>query len=282
VLEIEHKADKVIIGLHCVSYGLLVVMNCCYISFDVSLFLYVSFCLPVNLLLRLMLSREKQKEPRKLNNIRLSQSTVETLNTYIPNRRRSAFIRGALEKFLNLPKQNLMDRPRIRGSQVKYAQVPFLITEVQKSKIDLLYSDVSISVVVQNAIQNEITELSYTPIEQNKNMLTRIPESMVSILKLIASRPEYGSLRAMNVTLFTRFLTEKPYVHQKDFKWAKATRDRAGVNKQFNVLFQGNVSDSLIAKVKEESIRLEINLASFLYTALKWWVELHKMEVPKE
>lgn len=231
--------------------------------------------------LTIMANLDQSNTQKKLNNIRLNVSILERLNAYVPLRRRSAFIRDALETYLNLPTQNLMDRPRIRGSKVKYRQVPFLISDSQKAKIDLLYPDVSISVVVQNAITNELNSYKWPPPKEHKrNMLTRVPEPIILKLKKIATKPEYGSLRAMNVDLFKRFINERPYA--KEFKWFKATRDRAGANKQFNVLFPENFSDELTKKVKDESIRIEVDLASFLYTALVWWVGLHESDLPND
>lgn len=223
------------------------------------------------------------EQKKQLNNIRLTASTLTKLNSYVPSRRRSAFIRDALDAYLNLPKKNLMDRPRIRGSQVQYVQMPFLITEPQKAKIDVLYSDVSISVVVQNAINEALDKFSWPPPkEHKKDMLTRAPEPLILKLKRIATKPEYGSLRAMNVKLFTQFLKEKPYAANakdaKSFEWLKATRDRAGQNKPFNILFLEDESKGLSIKIKDESMAVEVNLASFLYTALVWWVDLHESE----
>lgn len=226
-----------------------------------------------------MEASKNDKKQKKLNNIRLNASTLTRLNEYIPSRRRSAFIRDALDEYLSLPPQNLPDRPRIRGGTIRYSQVPFLIYDSQKAKIDLLYPDVSISVVVQNAILTKLDKYPFPPPKEHRSdMLTKASESLIANLKKIAEQPEHGSLRAMNVKLFTRFLNEKPY--EKDFAWLKAKRDSAGKNKPFNVLFLENVTDEITNKIKQESINLEVELSSFLYTALVWWVNLHKQEFP--
>lgn len=224
---------------------------------------------------------KNDRRQKKLNNIRLNASTLTRLNDYIPPRRRSAFIREAIDEYLNLPPQNLLDRPRIRGGTIHYVQVPFLISDTQKALLDLLYFDVSISVVVQKAILTKLDKLPFPPPkEHRRTMLTRVPEEQIAKLKKIAEKPEYGSLRAMNVTLFTRFLSEKPY--KKGLSWKKAGRDRAGKNKQFNVLFLESVSDELTKKVKQESMNLEVELQPFLYTALVWWLDLHKQDFPSD
>ncbi|MVF24241.1 hypothetical protein EVC37_21920 [Methylocaldum sp. BRCS4] len=225
-----------------------------------------------------MEASKNDKKRKKLNNIRLNASTLIRLNDYIPPRRRSAFIREAIDEYLNLPPQNLLDRPRIRGGTIRYVQVPFLISDSQKALLDLLYFDVSISVVVQKAILTKLDKMPFPPPKKHRKMLTRVPESQIAQLKKIAEKPEFGSLRAMNVTLFTRFLNEKPY--EKGLSWKKAKRDRAGKNKQFNVLFLESVSDEVTAKIKQEAMDLEVELQPFLYTALVWWLDLHKHEFP--
>jgi len=98
-------------------------------------------------------------------------------------------------------------------------------------------------------------------------MLTRVPEAMRESAKQL-SADKHGNLRTMCETLLDRFLAEKPY-RAKGFAWLQPASKGTPGWVAYNVV----VSDDLSARVKAESVRIEVSLTTLLYTALDWWIE---------
>ena len=85
------------------------------------------------------------------------------------------------------------------------------------------------------------------------------------------SAEKQGNLRTMCETLLTRFLAEKPY-KAKSFTWLQPAKKGTPGWVSYNVV----VSDELSARVKAESVKIEVSLTTLLYTALAWWIELDR------
>ena len=93
-------------------------------------------------------------------------------------------------------------------------------------------------------------------------------------MKLLASNPEFGTLRTMFERLFEKFITEKPY-RAKTFQWTQPAKvGTPGWGAQ-NI----TVNEDLAARLKKEAVRLEVSLTTLLYTALLWWIE---QQAPKK
>jgi hypothetical protein len=75
--------------------------------------------------------------------------------------RRSGFIREALVNFLSKAKQPLVDRPHLRGRQKKYIGVCAILNQDELQAIKAVYSDVSVSVVIQAAVASELRKPRY-------------------------------------------------------------------------------------------------------------------------
>lgn len=102
-------------------------------------------------------------------------------------------------------------------------------------------------------------------------MLTRVPDATRESLRLLSVNPEYGNLRTMCERLLERFITEKPY-RNKTFSWTQPAARGTANWVAYNVV----VSDELSVRVKSEAARLEVSLTTLLYSALSWWVDLHR------
>jgi len=76
--------------------------------------------------------------------------------------RRSAFIREAILAFLCKPKQQLADRPHLRGRTTAYESVCAILNQEQIDAIKAVYPDVSVSVVIQAAVSSELKKARYT------------------------------------------------------------------------------------------------------------------------
>lgn len=89
---------------------------------------------------------------------RLSSQTKEKLDLVAPPRahQRSKFIREAIAEYLSKQKQHLADRPHLRGRGEGYKQVCAMLTQDQIDAITSIYSDVSLSVVIQAAITSKL------------------------------------------------------------------------------------------------------------------------------
>lgn len=98
-------------------------------------------------------------------------------------------------------------------------------------------------------------------------MLTRVPEAMRESAKQLSAE-QHGNLRTMCETLLARFLAEKPY-KSKSFSWVQPAKKGTPGWVSYNVV----VSDELSARVKAESVKIEVSLTTLLYTALDWWIE---------
>jgi|ThiBio_inoc_plan_1041526.scaffolds.fasta_scaffold02095_2 hypothetical protein len=94
---------------------------------------------------------------------RLSAAAKEKLDEVAPPRahQRSAFIREAIVGFLCKPKQPLADRPHLRGRQAEYKQVCAILSQEQVDAIKAVYSEVSVSVVIQAAVFSELRKARY-------------------------------------------------------------------------------------------------------------------------
>lgn len=103
-------------------------------------------------------------------------------------------------------------------------------------------------------------------------MLTRVPEAMRENLKHLAAAPEYGNLRTMNNHLMLVFLKTKPY-RDGDYPWKKPAKKGETGWVPFNVVVDNSTQD----KVKAECERIEVSLATFLFTALSWWADHHSI-----
>jgi len=72
-------------------------------------------------------------------------------------------------------------------------------------------------------------------------------------------------------TLLARFIAEKPY-KARGFTWLQPANKGTPGWVAYNVV----VSDDLSARVKAESLKIEVSLTTMLYTALAWWIELDR------
>lgn len=75
--------------------------------------------------------------------------------------RRSGFVREALVSFLSKPKQPLVDRPHLRGRKKTYIEVCAILNQDELQAIKAVYSDVSVSVVIQAAVASELRKARY-------------------------------------------------------------------------------------------------------------------------
>lgn len=96
-------------------------------------------------------------------NFRLSAAAKDKLDAVAPPRahQRSAFIREAIVGFLCKPKQPLADRPHLRGRLADYTQVCAILSQDQVDAIKAVYSEVSVSVVIQAAVLSELRKARY-------------------------------------------------------------------------------------------------------------------------
>ncbi|MGA5726602.1 hypothetical protein ACPCHQ_21960 [Ralstonia thomasii] len=98
-------------------------------------------------------------------NFRLNATIKAKLDKVTPSYpgRRSGFIRDAVTAYLEKPPQALADRPRLRGAEKTstYVQICAVLTEEQIEKIKTNYPDVSVSVVIQAAVNSELKKARY-------------------------------------------------------------------------------------------------------------------------
>lgn len=94
---------------------------------------------------------------------RLTTSAKTKLDAAAPPRAhlRSSLIREAIVNFLCKPKQNLADRPHLRGRVDEYKQVCAILNEDQIDAIKSVYPEVSVSVVIQAAVTAELRKARY-------------------------------------------------------------------------------------------------------------------------
>lgn len=72
--------------------------------------------------------------------------------------------------------------------------------------------------------------------------------------------------------IFEAFIQQKPYKNRA-FLWLQPAKRGTPNWIAYNVV----VSNEMSAKVKAESVRLEVSLTTLLYTALVWWIESKKI-----
>lgn len=103
---------------------------------------------------------------------------------------------------------------------------------------------------------------------------TRLPEPLRQYLKALAAY-RWGTLDAMFERVFTHFLREKPYEHGLHFRQPRAAASyaRGGDSRQKTgwVLVNVHLPRELAGAVRRDAERLEVSIASYLYTALYWW-----------
>lgn len=107
-------------------------------------------------------------------------------------------------------------------------------------------------------------------------MQTQIPKPLKNSIIALADRLNYESLKEMNYTLLRTFLEKKPY-NSCDFSWVtnKIFLER-GDMVIFNVLVPPAAKDFPDQIRKEiKQIYPYVKLASFLLTALVWWLKQH-------
>src|SRR3569833_3470573 len=101
---------------------------------------------------------------------------------------------------------------------------------------------------------------------------TRVPEALHDYIKAI-SVYRYKTMGAMFEEMYTRFLEERPKKLDLHFRQPKAAiralRGEGG--KTGWVQLNSIVSEALAARLREDALRLEVSLASYLYTSLFWW-----------
>lgn len=99
-------------------------------------------------------------------------------------------------------------------------------------------------------------------------MNTRIPDAMRETLGQLADNPDYGTLRRLQDAIFSDFIRQKPY-RDSDFLWRPPAKRGTAAWTAFNVVIEEALQD----RVKAEARRIEVNLQTFLYTALVWWID---------
>jgi hypothetical protein len=107
-------------------------------------------------------------------------------------------------------------------------------------------------------------------------MQTQVPKPIKDRIMTLPGHMGYESLKAMNLVLLLQFMDEKPYKTDK-FNWITKLKflERDDMV-TFNVLVPpsaDHVPDQIRREVK--GIYPKIKLASFLLTALIWWLKKH-------
>lgn len=99
-------------------------------------------------------------------------------------------------------------------------------------------------------------------------MLTSIQTTIRDQLKAVAAKPEFGTLRAFQERALTAFLAEQPYLSE-EFEWYLAPPSGTPEWPAFNVV----VPDALQRRIRRESLRIDVSMATFLRSALLWFLE---------
>ena len=102
---------------------------------------------------------------------------------------------------------------------------------------------------------------------------TRVPEALHDYIKAI-SVYRYKTMAAMFEELYTRFLDERPYELGLHFRQPKAAiRAQRGEGGKTTGWVQLNVivPEDLAERLRQDALRLEVSLASYLYTEIFWW-----------
>src|SRR3569832_2372241 len=95
---------------------------------------------------------------------------------------------------------------------------------------------------------------------------TRVPEALHDYIKAI-SVYRYKTMGAMFEEMYTRFLEERPYELGLHFHQPKATihTQHKKNNKTNRKQHKNNNTEALAARMREDALRLEVSLASYLY-----------------
>lgn len=100
-------------------------------------------------------------------------------------------------------------------------------------------------------------------------MRTSIQITIRDQLKAVAAKPEYGTLRAFQERALTRFLADQPYTSE-EFEWYIAPPAGTPEWPAFNVI----LPETLQRRIRQEALRIDVSMATFLRSALMWFLSL--------
>ncbi len=98
-------------------------------------------------------------------------------------------------------------------------------------------------------------------------MRTSIQTTIRDQLKAVAAKPEYGTLRACQEQALTQFLADRPYTSE-EFEWYIAPPAGTPEWPAFNVI----LPDTLQRRIRQEALRIDVSMATFLRSALMWFL----------
>lgn len=213
--------------------------------------------------------------------------------TIAPGRKKTIYLREALKKFLALPEQTLLARPRLTSNN--YSKVSIVITKEQKDAIRRVYKTTPLAVVLQAALLYSIEtrafltddRLMVTKTTERFAMKVRMTRREVTQLQQISADPSYRTVRNLIDTILAQFIESRPWQDSTYSNTADALEADELRGNQFWRDF--NSSDIptescqySIAPLMDHVVQIrllatvvDISVAATVRTAIIWWMKIH-------